>query len=116
MKKILSIILLLISVNTFAQVDGNYNYTIGLKAFNLMQMPKVLQQVNDADYNLSTLNGGMIKFNDNQMSFRISGHFLKENEYTFKNNCDNCETAEGSLKDFSIKLGFENNFNYSVIL
>lgn len=115
MKRFLIGILILISAKSFAQVDGNYNYSIGIKAFNLMQMPKILQQVNADDNIKSWANGGIIRFNDNQMAFRISGYYLYKRDVTFNNQCDNCETANGNLSDYAIKLGFEKNFNYAVI-
>ena len=115
MKKIFIALLVLISVKTFAQVDGNYNYSVGVRGFSLMQMPKVLQQSNTDVYKADWINGGIIRFNDNQMSFRVSGFYLKDNESTFSNKCDNCETALGKTIDWAIKLGFEKNFNYSVL-
>ncbi len=115
MKRFIIGILILISAKSFAQVDGNYNYSIGIKAFNLMQMPKILQQANTDDNIKSWVNGGIIRFNDNQMAFRISGYYLYKRDFTFNNQCDNCETAKGSLSDYAIKFGFEKNFNYAVI-
>lgn len=115
MKKILLALLVFVSTQTFAQVDGNYNYSIGVRAINVMQMPKILQQSNTDLYYTSVANGGIIRFNDNQVSFRISGHYLKDNKFTFNNTCDNCETAQGTIIDWAIKLGFEKNFNYSVL-
>jgi len=109
------IVLLLVSISAFAQVDGNYNYSIGIRAYNMAQMPQILQQTNTDDYTNMWLNGGIIRFNDNQMAFRISGHYLYKRDFTFNNQCDNCESAKGSLSDYAIKLGFEKNFNYSVI-
>ena len=115
MKKIFLGLLLFISIQSFAQVDGNYNYSIGVRAFNMMQLPKILQQSNTEDYTSSSLNCGIIRFNDNQISFRISGNYLKKKDYTFTNKCDNCETATGALTDYAIKVGFEKNFNYSIV-
>lgn len=106
---------LLISVSAFAQVDGNYNYSLGVKGYSMMQLPKILQQTNTDDYVTMWLNGGIIKINDNQMAFRISGHYFSKKDFTFNNQCDNCENARGNLSDYSIKLGFEKNFNYSIV-
>lgn len=106
---------LLISISAFAQVDGNYNYSLGVKGYSMMQLPKILQQTNADDYTKMWLNGGIIKINDNQMAFRISGHYFNKKDFTFNNQCDNCESATGTLSDYSIKLGFEKNFNYSIV-
>ena len=112
---ILVIASLLISLSAFSQVDGNYNYSIGVRGYSLMQMPKILQQTNTDDYTNMWLNGGIIKFNDNQIAFRISGHYLFKRDLTFANKCDDCETAKGNMTDYAVKFGFEKNFNYSVI-
>ncbi len=112
---ILFIATLLISSSALAQVDGNYNYSIGVKGYSMMQLPKILQQTNTDDYATMWLNSGIIRLNDNQMAFRISGHYFYKKDFTFKNQCDNCENATGNLSDYSIKLGFEKNFNYSII-
>lgn len=106
---------LLISSSALAQVDGNYNYSIGVKGFSMMQLPKILQQNNADDYINIWANGGIIRLNDNQMAFRISGHYFYKKDFTFKNQCDNCESATGNVGDYAIKLGFEKNFNYSII-
>ena len=45
----------------------------------------------------------------------MSGFYLKDKQSTFSNKCDNCETAMGTTIDWTIKLGFEKNFNYSVV-
>jgi len=112
---ILVIASLTISLSAFSQVDGNYNYSIGIRGYSLMQMPKILQQTNTDDYTNAWLNGGIIKFNDNQIAFRVSGHYLFKRDLTFANKCDECETAKGNMTDYAVKLGFEKNFNYSVI-
>ncbi len=116
MKRFLLIaVSLFIGISAYAQVDGDYNYSIGVRGYNMMQMPKIIQQVNTDDYTSTWLNGGIIRFNDNQMAFRISGYYLYKRDFTFNNQCDNCESANGNLSDYSIKLGFEKNFNYSII-
>lgn len=116
MKKIIFVItLLFIASSGFAQTEGSYNYSIGVRGFSMMQMPKVLQQTNTDNYVDAWLKGGMIKFNDNQMAVRISGYYLYKRDFKFNNQCDNCESALGNMTDYSVKLGFEKNFNYSVI-
>lgn len=112
---LLVIAIILVSTGAFAQVDGNYNYSIGIKGYSLMQLPKIAQQTNTDDFSSVWLSGGMLKLNDNQMAFRISGHYLYKRDYSFRNQCENCESALGNLNDFSVKLGFEKNFNYSII-
>ncbi|WP_199118527.1 hypothetical protein [Pedobacter sp. ASV28] len=114
-KNLLFIFLLFISTSAFSQLDGNYNYSIGIKAFNIGQLPKILNQSNTDDYTQTWFNGGIIRFNDNQMSFRLSGHYLFKRDLKFSNQCDNCESANGNLTDYAIKIGFEKNFNYSII-
>lgn len=79
-----------------------------------MQMPKILNQSNSNNYLNSYFNSALIKFNDNLFSYRIGGSYLKKSDQFF-NNCDNCELVKGQMKDYAFKIGFEKNFNYSVI-
>lgn len=115
MKKILlSLIVLCTSLTLFAQSSADYNYTIGLRGFTLMQLPKVMNQTNTQDYVKAYGNGLMFKFNDNQISYRISGNYYRSDE-EFDNTCASCEIARGKVTDYSFKIGFEKNFNYSRI-
>lgn len=115
MKKILlSLIVLCTSLTLFAQSSADYNYTIGLRGFTLMQLPKVMNQTNTQDYAKAYGNGLMFKFNDNQISYRISGNYYRKDE-EFDNTCASCEIARGKVTDYSFKIGFEKNFNYSRI-
>jgi hypothetical protein len=115
MKKILlSLFTLFISLTSFAQTGADYNYTIGFRAFSLMQLPKILNQTNTQDYTRAYANGAMLKFNDNQISYRISGSYFR-NDTQFDNTCSTCEIANGKVTDYSFKIGFEKNFNYSKI-
>jgi hypothetical protein len=97
-----------------AQVSSDYNYTIGLRGYSYLQLPKVLDQVNSDDYVGTALNQVLIKFNDNQFAYRISGNYLKK-ERQFFNTCNTCELADGEVKDYLLKIGFEKNFNYSFV-
>lgn len=92
-----------------------YMYTLGFNLLSIGQFPKILNQTNSADYIRSIPNGLMFKFNDNQISYRISGNFYKNDEFSFKNDCEECESAKGKLNDLAIKIGFEKNINYTVI-
>lgn len=115
MKKILLVLLgSFASLSIFAQTGADYNYTIGLRAFSLMQLPKVLNQANTQDYTSMFGNGVMLKFNDNQISYRISGTYFR-NDVEFDNTCATCEIGKGKVTDYSFKIGFEKNFNYSRI-
>lgn len=78
-----------------------------------MQMPKILNQ--DAQYYLhSYVNGGMVKFNDNQISYRLSGGYLRKG-LDLAQNCINCDIFNGEFTNYSFAVGFEKNFNYSRI-
>ncbi|MCZ4245748.1 hypothetical protein [Pedobacter punctiformis] len=116
MKRILlSLFISITTLASFAQSTGaDYNYSIGFKAFSLMQMPKVLNQTNTQDYTNAYANGILLKFNDNQISYRISGNYFR-NDVEFDNTCETCETGKGKVTDYSFKIGFEKNFNYSRI-
>lgn len=113
MKKIL--LLTLLSATThiaFSQMSGNYNYSIGVRGYTMMQMPKVLNESNADYFTDAAFNGAMIKFNDNMISYRLSGTYYDKSK-KFYNNCETCEAADGKLVDYSFKIGFEKNFNYS---
>ena len=103
----------LLSVPAFAQINSEYNYSVGVRGYNYMQMPKILDQSSDT-YLTTYFSSYFLKLNDNQFSYRLSGGYINH-DYTFKNLCENCEIANGNLKDFNIKIGFEKNFSYSVI-
>ncbi|WP_090554425.1 hypothetical protein [Pedobacter hartonius] len=96
---------------SFSQINGNYRYSIAARGFAAIRVPKIFNQESERYLN-TTLNGGMIKFNDNEFSYRISGNFI-DKALSFDNNCINCDLARGRLKDYAFKVGFEKNFSYS---
>jgi len=115
MKRILLVIsFTLISFMAFSQRDGNYNYSLGIRGYNYTQMPKLFNQSNTDTFLTSYFNSYIIKFNDNLWSYRLNGSHLRK-DVVFANNCDNCETIDGVMKDIAFKVGFEKNFNYSVV-
>jgi len=116
MKKILLIVFITCLSNiTNAQTGADYNYSVSLRSFSLMQLPKVLNQTNTQDYTKMYGNGGILKFNDNQISYRISGNYYRSTDFQFQNTCETCEIGRGKITDYSFKIGFEKNFNYSRI-
>ncbi|WP_256003176.1 hypothetical protein [Pedobacter deserti] len=113
MKKTLLLLLLTLSVRiAVAQIGDEYKYTIAVKGFSIMQMPKILSQKNAEHFTRMWFKGGMIKFNDNQFSYRISGNYLKRNTRLI-NNCSTCEEADGKVTDYVFKVGFEKNLSFS---
>jgi hypothetical protein len=111
MKKLLVLLAVLILSHTaYAQMDGNYNNSIGIQAFGVLQVPKMLNESNKDKYINTYFNGLMIKFNDNQISYRISGTYLDKNI-----NFNDVDATVGKVKDYAFKVGFEKNFNYSRI-
>jgi len=115
MKKLLfSIFCLFISYSAFSQFDGNYNYTIGVRGYSSMQMPKILNQTNSQSYTDTYFNGALVKFNDNQISIRLSGNYFRK-DISFYNECESCEIAKGTVSDFSFKVGFEKSLNYAIV-
>ena len=98
------------SVNEIA-----YHYSLAVKALTIQQFPKVFKQLNADDFIQSPLNGLMFKFNDNQISYRISGDYYYKKDYTFQNECIDCETMTGQFTNYSIRIGFEKNMNISTI-
>jgi len=93
---------------------NQYLYTIAVNAFSIEEFPKILNQQNAEDYKKIYASGMMLKFNDNQISYRISGNFYTDN-ISFDNECAECKKLNGKLSDNSIRVGFEKNFQYSTI-
>jgi hypothetical protein len=108
------LVCLFTSFTAFSQTDGNYNYSIGIKAFSLVQLPKILNQTNSQDYSKVFYNGAVAKFNDNQISYRLIGNYFRKS-MTFANQCESCEIADGKVTNYSFTIGFEKNFNYAKI-
>ncbi|MDQ7949215.1 MAG: hypothetical protein REI78_05040 [Pedobacter sp.] len=98
----------------FSQTDANYNYSIGVVGFSSMQLPKILNQTNSQEYKDSYFTGVLVKFNDNQISYRVRADYYRKN-ITFANQCNTCEIAAGLVTDYSFTVGFEKNFNYAKI-
>jgi len=98
----------------YSQMNGDSRYSFGVKGYNYMQMPKMLNQSDDHTYLSSYFNSYMVKFNDNLFSYRLSGSYLDKTTEFF-NNCDNCDFTKGKVKDYSFKMGFEKNFSYGAI-
>ncbi|MBB5439646.1 hypothetical protein HDC92_003342 [Pedobacter sp. AK017] len=114
-KNLLTVLLILLLGNaTFAQMNGDYNYSIAVNGYSLMQMPKILNQKNSEKFSDFSFRGGMIKFNDNQISYRLGGSYLKS-DVKLINNCVGCQEANGKMTDYAFKLGFEKNINFSRI-
>lgn len=113
-KYIFTLLIIITAARVSAQSDPIYNYSIGISGFSNMQMPKILNQTNGNNSLNSYFSNYIVKFNDNQISYRLSGSYLKKST-DFYNNCENCEQVNGQLKDFSFKVGFEKNFSYSII-
>ncbi len=93
-------------------LQSDYSYSLGIKAFSIEQFPKILNQVDDSDFQKNGFTGLIFKFNDNQISYRISGSYL-EKDYSFRNECVDCEQVDGRLSDFTAKLGFEKSLIYA---
>ena len=98
----------------YSQNNGDYNYSIGVRGYSYMQMPKVLNQSNNDNYLSAYLNSYIVKLNDNLFGYRLNGGYLKQ-DMKFNDNCESCDFVDGQMKDFFVKFGFEKNFNYFFI-
>lgn len=96
-----------------AQTTGDYNNSISIKGFSVFQLPALLNQI-PKNYVSSTISGAMFRFNENQISYRLSGNYISQPIH-FPKHCENCEMADGNVKDYAFKLGFEKSFNYLMI-
>lgn len=113
-KQLLIIIFTLFSFSLLAQQNTDFNYSVGFRAFSLLQMPKIMNETNNDKLIDAYFTGGMFKFNDNQISYRISGGYLK-NKKRFLNDCNNCDEIYGEVTDYTFKVGFDKSLNFSFI-
>lgn len=109
-KALLLCILMLASYLTKAQVDGSFNNSISIRAFGIMQVPKIQNDSKKDNYINNSLNSITLKFNDNQISYRLSGSYLNDNIDVMES-----DNGSGEVRDYSIKMGFEKNFNYGIV-
>ena len=115
MKKLhILLILVLSAVAATAQVQNNHGYSFGVRIVNSTQMPKLLNQTHSQDYLTTYFDKVFVKFNDNQISYRVSGNYNSDN-ITFKNQCETCEEANGQRTDYGFRVGFEKNLNYAIL-
>ena len=111
MKKILlCLFFVLVSFLTKAQVDGSFNNSLSVRALGIMQVPKIQNESKKDNYVNNYLNSIMLKFNDNQISYRLSGSYYKDDI-----DVSESDNGRGEIQDYSIKMGFEKNFNYGVV-
>jgi hypothetical protein len=101
---------LILSHVAYAQIDGSYNNSVAIQAFGVVQVPKILNQSNQNKYISTYLNSVMVKFNDNQISYRLSGSYFKEDI-----SINDADQTRGKITDYTFKVGFEKNFNYSYL-
>lgn len=87
-----------------------YSYSVGVKVFGYEELPQILDQVKNSDFQKQYLSGIILKFNDNQISYRISGIFYSD-DITFQNG--DYEQGKGKANDAAIRLGFEKNIVYA---
>nr|WP_294897732.1 hypothetical protein [uncultured Pedobacter sp.] len=115
MKKVLPFLFFqLCAIAVFAQSQSDSNYSIGLKLLSIDEQPKLLNEVRDnSKFHTSGLNGLMLKINDNQISYRFSVYGFKKGDYSFTNQCSNCEIVTGKYNSLDLKVGFERSLIYS---
>ncbi|MCX2453394.1 hypothetical protein OQX61_19140 [Pedobacter sp. PLR] len=113
MKKQLLILMLVFSGGTaFSQMNSDYNYSITSRGYGSMQMPKLFNETDPVRYINTYFSGLMVKFNDNQINYRLGGSYIKQSK-TFYNNCNNCDIVKGDVTDYTFKVGFEKNMNFA---
>lgn len=111
MNKLYLIALLILSVQfANAQTDGSYNHSIGIRMIGIQQVPKIKNDSQKENYVNTYLNGVTLKFNDNQISYRLSGSYFKKDI-----DVQESDNGNGQVTDYAIKMGFEKNFNYGLV-
>lgn len=96
----------------FSQMNSDYNYSITVRGYGSMQMPKLFNETDPVRYINTYFSGLMVKFNDNQINYRLGGSYIKQSK-TFYNNCNNCDIVNGDVTDYTFKVGFEKNMNFA---
>lgn len=115
MKKLIPILFFQIfAITCLAQSQSDSNYSLGIKLLSIDEQPKLLNEIRDNSkfYNRS-FNGYMLKINDNQISYRFLISTFKEKDYSFTNECSNCEIVNGAYKSLELRTGFERSLIYS---
>jgi hypothetical protein len=111
MKKLLIFALLLLSVQVAsAQMDGSYNHSIGIRVLGIQQMPKIKNDSQKENYVNGYFNAITLKFNDNQINYRLSGSYYKDDI-----DVRESDNGRGEVTDYAVKMGFEKNFNYGMV-
>lgn len=116
MKKLLPFILFqLLATICLAQSQSDSNYSFGVKLLSIDEQPKLLNEIRGGSSNFYTsgLNGLVLKVNDNQISYRFSGFVFKKDDYSFTNQCSNCEFIKGNYTSLDLRIGFEKSLTYS---
>lgn len=106
--------LFFVSFFAYSQQDGDAVYSFGVRGYNYMALPKLLNQTENRQYINANFNSYIIKFNNKLYSYRLNGSYLNQS-IQFANNCKDCEMAKGKIKDYSFKAGFEKNFVYGKV-
>jgi hypothetical protein len=111
MKKLLIFALLLLSVQVAsAQMDGSYNHSIGIRVLGIQQMPKIKNDSQKENYVNGYFNAITLKFNDNQINYRLNGSYYKDDI-----DVRESDNGRGEVTDYAVKMGFEKNFNYGMV-
>ncbi|QNL50355.1 hypothetical protein H8S90_01635 [Olivibacter sp. SDN3] len=94
--------------------SSEFMYSVALRAFALEQFPQIFNNPEREQFYSSAFNGLTFKFNDNQISYRITGIYFN-NDVSSNKNCLNCEQIGGKLQNTALKIGFEKNITYTRI-
>lgn len=106
--------LFVLCTKSYAQQDGDAAYSFGVIGYSRMALPKMLNQTDGRRYINTNFSSYLVKFDNNLFSYRLSGRYLDQSTQ-FSNNCAECQLANGKVKDYSFKAGFEKNFNYGPV-
>lgn len=93
---------------------NRFNYTVAFKIMSVETFPDILSKNNKDSYVTSKFNGFLLKFNDKQLSYRLSGSFYNQ-KVEFINGNNSTENIAGNQKDSQVRLGVEKNINYSTL-
>ncbi|MEO5911590.1 MAG: hypothetical protein ABIP95_11925 [Pelobium sp.] len=113
-KYVLITLIILYSISGFSQSKNNSGYSIGLKLLSVEELPKFFNEVRTGSkYEVIPYFGAMLKYTDNQISYRLVVSNSSIKDYSIKNECETCEVMMGKYKSTTVKIGFEKSSTYT---
>jgi len=101
---------ILFSAKSKGQTNTNFNYNLGIRAFSYGQTPSILNDYVNKNAR-KYLTGLLLKFNDNQLAYRLGFNFYTKDNYSLTGTRN--EKLKGRYRDYGLTLGFERDLSLS---